>query len=82
MLRAGVACLDITPPLGTNLRGYFEERTATAVHDPLHVRAFALEQGGEGIAVAICDIIAISGPAMALASSGSRPTGCTSIASR
>ena len=44
MLKAGAACLDITPPLGTLMPGYFHERRATAVHDPLLVRAFALEQ--------------------------------------
>ncbi|MDH7570449.1 MAG: hypothetical protein QHJ73_12785, partial [Armatimonadota bacterium] len=60
MLKAGVSCLDITPPLGIGLRGYFEERKATAIHDPLFVRAFALEQEGEGIAVAVCDLIGVA----------------------
>jgi neutral ceramidase len=59
MLRAGAAQLDITPPLGTRLRGYFHERRATAVHDPLFVRAIALEGEGGGIAVAVCDVIGI-----------------------
>ena len=57
MLTAGAARLDITPPLGTPLRGFFTERRATAVHDPLHVRAFAVEHGGAGIAVAVCDLV-------------------------
>jgi hypothetical protein len=60
VLTAGTACLDITPPLGASLRGFFNERRATAVHDPLHVRAFALENGGEGIAVAVCDLVGVS----------------------
>src|SRR5687767_12196707 len=59
MLRAGTVCLDITPPLGTQLRGLFHERRASAVHDPLYARAFALENGGEGIAVVVCDIIGV-----------------------
>ena len=50
MLKAGAACLDITPPLGTLIPGYFHERRAGAVHDPLFVRAFALENGGSRIA--------------------------------
>lgn len=59
MLRAGTACVDITPPLGTQLRGLFHERRASAVHDPLYARAFALENAGEGIAVVVCDIIGV-----------------------
>jgi neutral ceramidase len=57
MLHAGVSCLDITPPLGTKMRGYFEERTASTVHDPLQVRSFAFENDGAGVAVAVCDLI-------------------------
>lgn len=57
MLKAGVSCLDITPPLGTAMRGYFEQRTASTVHDPLYVRSFALENGRDALAVAVCDVI-------------------------
>lgn len=59
MIHAGAASLDITPPLGTGLRGYFHERRARAVHDPLLVRAFALERDGFGIAIAVCDVIGV-----------------------
>lgn len=59
MLQAGVSCVDITPPLGTRMRGYFEERTATTVHDPLYARSFVLEGDGGAVAVAICDVIAL-----------------------
>ena len=59
MLTAGVSCLDITPPLGIALRGYFEERTASTVHDPLYVRSFVLEDGGRAVAVAVCDLIGV-----------------------
>jgi neutral ceramidase len=58
-LRAGAACLDITPPLGTRMPGYFHERQAGAVHDPLFVRSVALEREGFGIAVAVCDLIGV-----------------------
>lgn len=60
MLTAGASCVDITPPLGTHLRGYFEERTAATVHDPLHARSFVLEDDGAAVAVAICDVIGIN----------------------
>lgn len=59
MLQAGVSCLDITPPLGTKMRGYFNERVSSSVHDPLYVRSFALESDTGAVAVAICDIIGI-----------------------
>jgi neutral ceramidase len=59
MVKAGAALLDITPPLGTAMPGYFEERRAGAVHDPLYVRAFALESAGVGIAIAVCDLIGV-----------------------
>ena len=59
MLTAGVAQVDITPPLGVKLRGYFEERTATTVHDPLYARCFTLERGGVAVAVVVCDLIAL-----------------------
>src|SRR2546428_1427884 len=59
MLNAGAPGLDITPPLGTLIPGYFHERRAGAVHDPLFVRAFALENGGSRIAVAVCDLIGV-----------------------
>ena len=60
MLKAGVSCVDVTPPLGTQMRGYFEERTASTVHDPLHVRSFVLEDFGNAIGVAVCDVIGIN----------------------
>ncbi len=60
MLTAGASCVDITPPLGTHMRGYFEERTASTVHDPLHARSFVLADDGSAIAVAVCDIIGIN----------------------
>jgi hypothetical protein len=58
-MKAGAACLDITPPLGTLMPGLFHDRRAAAVHDPLQVRAFALEQDGTGIAIAVCDLIGV-----------------------
>ena len=44
MIRAGVSCVDITPPAGLHLAG-FAARTlpATGAHDPLTARAIAVE---------------------------------------
>ena len=36
VLEAVVADVYITPPLGHRMAGYFNERLATGVHDPLH----------------------------------------------
>lgn len=38
-LLAGWARAEITPPLGSRLRGYFHERLAEGVHDPLLAKA-------------------------------------------
>ncbi|MDP6777441.1 MAG: hypothetical protein QGI83_11835 [Candidatus Latescibacteria bacterium] len=59
MLKAGVACVDITPPLGTLIPGLFHERRAEVIHDPLHARSFAFEQGDEAAAVVVCDLIGV-----------------------
>lgn len=46
-LRAGFGRSDITPRVGSLLTGYFNRAGgSTGVHDPLHCRALALEEGG------------------------------------
>ena len=59
MITAGVACLDVTPPLGTMIPGSFDDRFAEKVRDPLHVRSFVVEREGEGVAVVVCDLIGV-----------------------
>ncbi len=67
VFKAGVAVVDITPPIGYRMSGYFRERLSTAVHDPLHARALVLEQGAERGAIVICELIGVpveaTGPA-------------------
>ena len=46
-LRAGFSRLDITPPLGIPIAGYFIPRYAEGVLDPLEIRALAVKCGGE-----------------------------------
>ena len=43
----GAAEIDITPPVGFRLAGYFNERISTGMHDPLHAKAIVLQQGAE-----------------------------------
>lgn len=59
MITAGVACLDITPPLGTMIPGAFQDRFAEKVRDPLHVRSFVVEREGEGVAIVVCDLLGV-----------------------
>ncbi len=58
-LRAGVAVVDITPPIPFRMHGYFYERLSTGVKDPLHARAIVLQQGQESAAFVFCDLVGI-----------------------
>lgn len=51
-MRAGIAKLDITPALGANLNGYYRERPADRVIEPLYVTALAFSDA-ENTALAI-----------------------------
>ena len=51
-MKAGIAKLDITPALGANLNGYYRERPASRVIEPLYVTALAFSDG-ENTALAI-----------------------------
>ncbi len=59
-LQAGVAVVDITPPIGYRMCGYFHERLSTGVLNPLHAKALVLRQGGTRAALVFCDIIGLS----------------------
>ena len=57
-IAAGFARLDITPPLGVRLRGYYYIREADGVADPLYVNAVAFGQGERSAVVLVCDLLA------------------------
>jgi len=59
-LSVGAAEIDITPPVGYRMAGYFNERLATGVHDPLKAKAIVLRQGRDQIALVACDLVGIS----------------------
>ena len=59
-IEAGVAVVDITPPEGYRLCGYFHERLATGTHDPLMAKAVVLRQGPQRAALVICDLAGIA----------------------
>src|SRR5260370_32110090 len=58
-LRAGAATANIPPALGCSLAELMTDRRATEVHDELHVRALALENGAARIGIAVVDSCAV-----------------------
>lgn len=54
--RAGLAKVDITPPLGTLINGDFISHYATHVHDPMHAKAVVFQQAGITLALVVVDI--------------------------
>ena len=57
MLKVGIASVDITPPLGVEIIGYFERRVAEDVHDPLEATAIFVDDGANQVAVVVLDLI-------------------------
>lgn len=54
--KAGAAAVDMTPEkLPVSMTGGFQDRMATAVHDPLNARCLVLDDGGTRIAIVVCD---------------------------
>src|SRR5205823_13403087 len=59
-LQIGAAEIDITPPVGHRMAGYFDERLSTGIHDPLKAKAIILQQDKEQIAMVFCDLVGVS----------------------
>ena len=75
-LEIGAAEVDITPPVGYRLAGYFNERVSTGVHDPLKAKALVFREGKEQLAIVCCDLIGFGLPVTAKArAEASRLTG-------
>jgi len=60
-LKAGAAQLDVTPGLGAHLLGYFTDRRATEIHDPLNAKAISITNGDTTLGFVICDVIVVPG---------------------
>lgn len=58
-LRVGVAALDITPPLGAPMAGYYHARGADGVVDPLGAKAMVVECEGRRAALVALDLISV-----------------------
>jgi hypothetical protein len=61
-MRAGTAAVDITPPPGISLAGYYHERGADGVLDPLLCKALVIETGEERAALVALDLIWVTRP--------------------
>jgi len=63
-MKAGVAKADITPPLGTQMWGYFDRtKGAEGILDPLYARVLVLETGNKRLAYVDLDLGRTFGPA-------------------
>lgn len=54
---AGAAQVDITPPAGTPMAGYYAVRNLEGVLDPLFAKAIVLEKDGTRAAIVVLDLL-------------------------
>ena len=59
MLKAGFARVDVTPPLGTYMAGYFKARHSRGVLDPIELNAIALSDGAATSLLITADFLCI-----------------------
>ena len=59
-MKAGFSRVDITPPLGLPISGYFRKRPAAGVLDPLEINAIAVSDGDSTAVIMAADIAIIS----------------------
>ena len=58
-MKAGFGRLDITPPFGTPLDGYYEKRELDSVKDNLYLNAIAVNDGENTIVMIAADMLGI-----------------------
>ena len=62
---AGMARIEITPPLGVAMAGYAARKGgATGVHDPLYATALVMKNGEVSVAYVVLDLIGMNAPAV------------------
>ena len=59
-LRVGVAEVDITPPIGFPMAGYYHERLAEGTIDSLKAKAIVFRDAESQAALVVCDLIGIA----------------------
>ena len=60
VFRAGAATSNITPPLGAGIVGNFVVPPATHVHDELHARCLALDDGTTKLVFVVVDSVSVN----------------------
>ncbi len=56
-IRAGLARVDITPPVGHEMGGYSARKLpSSGIHDPLYATVLLIESGENSIALVTCDL--------------------------
>lgn len=55
VFKAGAATSNVTPELGSSINGGFQDGTATFIHDELHARCLALDDGQTKLALVVVD---------------------------
>lgn len=60
-LEVGMAEVEITPPLGYPMAGYYHERLATGKKDPLKAKSLVFRQGPVTGVIIACDLTGVSG---------------------
>ncbi len=58
-LEVGLAEIEITPPIGYRMDGYFTERLSTGVKDPLTAKALVFQHGDTKTALVVCDLLGV-----------------------
>jgi neutral ceramidase len=61
-MQIGMAEINITPPLGSHVPGYFHIREATGVLDELYAKAMVIESNNVTFAFIVIDIISLDMP--------------------
>lgn len=59
VFRVGAAAVNITPPKGIPMAGYYSLRVCEGVHDELYAKALVLDDGNSLSAIVSCDLISI-----------------------
>lgn len=59
-LRVGIGVVEITPPTGFPMAGYYHERLAEGMLDPLKAKAIVFLDDDAQAAIVVCDLISIS----------------------
>lgn len=60
MIKAGFGSVEITPPIGCALQGYFLPRVSEKIHDPLFANAMVVDNGNQRICLVSCDLICVN----------------------